>query len=202
MNETIEFPRLARLCAMTAARIFYPAYRAAVIIFILVAASGAYQMFYYQPTATKAWGGDVATLGWSFGQSVRLVHQLGAAVLSLTVAVVVITGMIDRRSIFRRSRWTLPAILGPFLSIVVAQVTAPLLPWDQLGLYAVVVGTNMRGFWVLLGDQVKFALVDGQVIAPRTMLIALVAHAAVAGSLAWGGLAALKLLAVEDDQSN
>ena len=36
--------------------------------------------------------------------------------------------------------------------------TGYLLPWDQLALWAVAVGTSMMGYTPVLGDQVRFVL--------------------------------------------
>ena len=54
--------------------------------------------------------------------------------------------------------------------------TGYLLPWDQLALWAVTVGTNMMGFTPVFGSQVKFVLLGGQVIGTDTLLRWYVLH--------------------------
>jgi quinol-cytochrome oxidoreductase complex cytochrome b subunit len=51
-----------------------------------------------------------------------------------------------------------------------------LLPWDQLALWAVTVGTNMAGFVPVIGDQVKFALLAGVEVSAATLLRFYVLH--------------------------
>jgi len=51
-----------------------------------------------------------------------------------------------------------------------------LLPWDQLALWAVTVGTNMAGFVPVIGDQVKFALLAGVEVSASTLLRFYVLH--------------------------
>ena len=48
--------------------------------------------------------------------------------------------------------------------------TGYLLPWDQLALWAVTVGTNMGGYSPVLGDQVRFALLGSAEIGTETLL--------------------------------
>ena len=54
--------------------------------------------------------------------------------------------------------------------------TGYLLPWDQLALWAVTVGTNMMGFTPVFGDQVRFVLLGGKQIGAETLLRWYVLH--------------------------
>jgi quinol---cytochrome c reductase cytochrome b subunit, bacillus type len=54
--------------------------------------------------------------------------------------------------------------------------TGYLLPWDQLAVWAVTVGTEMAGFTPLFGQQVQFVLLGGTVIGPETLLRWYVLH--------------------------
>jgi len=51
-----------------------------------------------------------------------------------------------------------------------------LLPWDQLALWAVTVGTNMAGLVPVIGNQVKFALLAGVEVSAATLLRFYVPH--------------------------
>ena len=68
--------------------------------------------------------------------------------------------------------------------------------WDQLALWAVTVGTNIRGVWVAaFGDQIRFVLVDGREITQDDYAAQLLGHAVAVPVLLVGaaGLLALRL---------
>ena len=77
------------------------------------------------------------------------------------------------------------------LVVVAASVTGYLLPWDQLALFAVTVGTNISGYTWLRDGSVRFVLMDGTEIAPATLFKWLLLHAVVLG----GALAAFLVMA-------
>jgi quinol-cytochrome oxidoreductase complex cytochrome b subunit len=54
--------------------------------------------------------------------------------------------------------------------------TGYLLPWDQLALWAVTVGTNMMGFTPVFGSDVRFALLGSREISGDTLLRWYVLH--------------------------
>src|SRR5205085_1280336 len=54
--------------------------------------------------------------------------------------------------------------------------TGYLLPWDQLALWAVTVGTNMMGYTPVFGQQVRFVLLSGVEISSETLLRWYVLH--------------------------
>ena len=60
--------------------------------------------------------------------------------------------------------------------VVLAVLTGYLLPWDQLALWAVTVGENLRGYLPLFGDRVRFVLLGGAEVSPQTLLWWLLAH--------------------------
>ena len=64
----------------------------------------------------------------------------------------------------RRNRLVRSIVLGAtlFLVVLVSSFTGYLLPWDQLALWAVTVGTDMRGYAVLRDHQVWFVLLGGR----------------------------------------
>lgn len=77
------------------------------------------------------------------------------------------------------------------LVVVAASVTGYLLPWDQLALFAVTVGTNISGYTWLRDGSVRFVLMDGTEIAPATLFKWLLLHAVILG----GALAAFLVMA-------
>ena len=54
--------------------------------------------------------------------------------------------------------------------------TGYLLPWDQLSLWAVTVGTNMMGYTPVFGPQVKYVLLGSKEIGSETLLRWYVLH--------------------------
>ena len=54
--------------------------------------------------------------------------------------------------------------------------TGYLLPWDQLALWAVAVGTNMMGYTPVFGQEVRFVLLGGAEIGSDTLLRWYVLH--------------------------
>src|ERR671933_582616 len=54
--------------------------------------------------------------------------------------------------------------------------TGYLLPWDQLGIWAVTVGTNMAGATPFVGEQTRFLLIGGYEISDNTLVRWYVLH--------------------------
>ena len=54
--------------------------------------------------------------------------------------------------------------------------TGYLLPWDQLGIWAVTVGTNMAGATPFVGEQARFLLIGGYEISDNTLVRWYVLH--------------------------
>jgi len=67
-------------------------------------------------------------------------------------------------------------LLAVLLLTLLLSFTGYLLPWDQLALWAVTVGSNMAAYTPVIGDQVSFALVGGVQITPDTLLRWYVLH--------------------------
>ena len=66
-------------------------------------------------------------------------------------------------------------VLLLFLTLLLS-FSGYLLPWDQLALWAVTVGTNMAGFVPVIGNEVKFALLAGVEVSGATLLRFYVLH--------------------------
>src|SRR3989440_1510086 len=115
-------------------------------LFILLTVTGIFLMFFYRPTTAQAYL-DIENLATSvvFGQLVRNIHRWGAHLMVLTV-------FLHMARVFyhgaykppREFNWVVGIILL-FLTLMLA-FTGYLLPWDQLSLWAVTVGTNMMGY--------------------------------------------------------
>ena len=74
----------------------------------------------------------------------------------------------------REFNWVIGVVLLTLTLLL--SFTGYLLPWDQLALWAVTVGTNMMGYTPVFGDQVRFVLLGGAEIGTDTLLRWYVLH--------------------------
>jgi quinol-cytochrome oxidoreductase complex cytochrome b subunit len=145
-------------------------------LFILLTITGIFLMFYYTPTAELAYA-DIERLSTqvAFGSMVRNLHRWGAHLMVLSV-------FLHMSRVFyhgaykppREFNWVVGVIL--LLLTLLLSFSGYLLPWDQLALWAVTVGTNMAGFVPVMGAQVKFALLAGVEVSAATLLRFYVLH--------------------------
>ena len=145
-------------------------------LFILLTITGIFLMFYYTPTAELAHS-DMEALSTSvaFGSLVRNMHRWGAHLMVLAV-------FLHMSRVFyhgaykppREFNWVVGVVL--FFLTLLLSFSGYLLPWDQLALWAVTVGTNMAGFTPVIGDQVKFALLGSVEVSGATLLRFYVLH--------------------------
>ena len=145
-------------------------------LFILLTITGIFLMFYYTPTAELAYH-DIQALSTSvaFGSLVRNMHRWGAHLMVLSV-------FLHMSRVFyhgaykppREFNWVVGVIL--LLLTLLLSFSGYLLPWDQLALWAVTVGTNMAGYVPVMGAQVKFALLAGVEVSAATLLRFYVLH--------------------------
>src|SRR3954468_4321766 len=119
-------------------------------LFILLTVTGIFLMFFYRPESTTAWT-DIQSLQTSvaFGLLVRNMHRWGAHLMVLSV-------FLHMARVFyhgaykppREFNWVIGVILLTLTLLL--SFTGYLLPWDQLALWAVTVGTNMMGYTPVL----------------------------------------------------
>jgi quinol-cytochrome oxidoreductase complex cytochrome b subunit len=127
-------------------------------LFILLTITGIYLMFFYRPTVDLVYS-DMQRLHTqvSFGLLVRNLHRWGAHLMVITVflhmARVFYTGAYKPP---REFNWIVGVIL--LLLTLLLAFTGYLLPWDQLALWAITVGTEIGGAAPLVGEQVNLVL--------------------------------------------
>ena len=139
-------------------------------------ASGIYLMFFYVPSPSQAYT-NIQTIQTevAFGQYVRNVHRWSAHLMVLAVAAHM--ARVFYRGAYKPPRefnWVIGIVL--LLLTLLLSFTGYLLPWDQLALWAVTVGTNMMGYTPVLGTQVRFVLLGGKEIGSETLLRWYVLH--------------------------
>ena len=145
-------------------------------LFILLTITGLFLMFYYTPAVPDAYI-DTAALSTNvaFGLLVRNLHRWGAHLMVITV-------FLHMTRVFyhgaykppREFNWVVGVVL--LLLTLLLSFTGYLLPWDQLALWAVTVGSNMAGYTPVFGDQVSFVLLGGIQVGASTLLRFYVLH--------------------------
>ena len=149
-------------------------------LFILLTITGIFLMFFYRPTAGAEQ--ELAYLDMqnlrdtvTFGDLVRNMHRWAAHLMVLTT-------FLHMARVFYHGAYKAPRefnwVVGVLLLVLTLLLafTGYLLPWDQLALWAVTVGTEMAGFTPIFGQQVQFVLLGGVEIGPETLLRWYVLH--------------------------
>ena len=164
-------------------------------LFLVETVTGVLLMFYYRPTLEWAYNDilalrDVTSLG-----ILRELHRWGAHAMVIIVWLhmfrVFLTGSYKPP---REFNWNIGVILLVFTLLL--SFTGYLLPWDQLAIWAVTVGSNMArahpfighegpGASLLaigdinlvhIGSDVRFALIGGRFVGEATLLRFYVIH--------------------------
>jgi quinol-cytochrome oxidoreductase complex cytochrome b subunit len=187
-------------------------------LFLVETVTGVLLMFYYRPTLEHAFNDilalrDVTTLG-----ILREMHRWGAHAMVISVWLhmyrVFLTGSYKPP---REFNWVIGVIL--LVLTLLLSFTGYLLPWDQLAIWAITVGSNMAraspflghegpgNQFLMLGDGVplihsgsdaRFALIAGRTIGEMTLNRFYILHC-VAIPLAVGVLIAVHFWRVRKD---
>ena len=159
-------------------------------LFIVLIFTGVLLMFYYHPTKVQAFR-DILYLqnDVPFGQLLRNMHRWAAHLMVMAVWLhmfrVFMTGSYKRP---REFNWCVGVLL--MVLTLLLSFTGYLLPDDQLGFWAVTVGTNMARATPLLGHQgpfgpqlgmtayndVRFGLLGGSIVDANALLRAYIWH--------------------------
>jgi quinol-cytochrome oxidoreductase complex cytochrome b subunit len=130
-------------------------------MFLGLTVTGVMLMFYYVPSVDRAYT-DVSALNTNvrFGMLIRNLHRWMAHAMVITVLLhmmrVFYTGAYKPP---REFNWVVGVIL--LVLTLLLSFTGYLLPWDQLALWAITVGTNIAGSAPVLGGQSRFVLIGG-----------------------------------------
>ena len=159
-------------------------------LFIVLTFTGVLLMFYYHPSKVQAFR-DILYLEHDvpFGKLLRNMHRWAAHLMIITVWLhmfrVFLTGSYKKP---REFNWMVGVIL--MLLTMLLSFTGYLLPDDQLGFWAVTVGTNMARATPMLGSEgplgaelgmtayndVRFALLGGSIVDSNALLRAYIWH--------------------------
>ena len=145
-------------------------------LFLVLTLTGVLLMFYYRPTTEWAYS-DIKDLETVvvFGQLLRNMHLWAAHGMVITVFLHMIrvfyTGSYKPP---REFNWVIGVLL--WVITLVLSFTGYLLPWDQLALWAVTVGTNMVGATPLIGSEINLLLRGSLEVSGNTLLRFYVLH--------------------------
>jgi quinol-cytochrome oxidoreductase complex cytochrome b subunit len=125
-------------------------------LFLVETVTGVLLMFYYRPTVEYAYSDIMALRDQVSLGILREIHRWGAHAMVIAVMLhmlrVFMTGSYKPP---REFNWVLGVTL--LVSTLLLSFTGYLLPWDQLSMWAVTVGTNMAGAVPFAGHQAPFA---------------------------------------------
>ena len=160
------------------------------LLFLILTISGVLLMFYYHPNTRDAYW-DMKDLEFTvpFGMYLRNIHRWAAHLMVITI-------MLHMLRVFMTGSYKPPRefswVIGVFLLVLtlLLSFTGYLLPWDQLGFWAITVGTNMARATPLLGHEgplgpelgmtayndIRFALLGGSTVGGNALLRAYIWH--------------------------
>ena len=140
------------------------------LLFLYLVVTGVVLMFYYRPVGEYAYA-DIKYLEFDapFGMFMRNMHRWAAHAMVIAVWLhmlrVFMTGSYKPP---REFNWVIGVLLLTLTLLL--SFTGYLLPWDQLAIWAVTVGTNMARATPLLGSEGPFAEMVGVTPALRRAL--------------------------------
>jgi quinol---cytochrome c reductase cytochrome b subunit, bacillus type len=144
--------------------------------FLVLTVTGVFLMFFYVPSSTSAYD-DILRIQAEvpFGLLTRNIHRWAAHLMVFFV-------FLHMMRVFyhgaykppREFNWVIGVVL--LMLTLLLSFTGYLLPWDQLALWAVTVGTNMMGYTPVFGPQVKYVLLGSKEIGSETLLRWYVLH--------------------------
>ena len=151
----------------------------AATLVLLQLATGVLLKFVYEPTPVEAYASVQAIIfEMPFGRLIRNLHHWCAHLLVITAGLhmlrVFFTGAFHPP---RQFNWIIGWTL--FGTLLVANFTGYLLPWDQLAYWAVTVSTGMLAYVPLAGDFLQSLLREGSEIGPATLQTFFALHTAV-----------------------
>jgi quinol-cytochrome oxidoreductase complex cytochrome b subunit len=150
----------------------------ALILFLVLIATGALLLFAYEPSTERAYASVAAIQEeMPFGAFVRGIHHWAGNFL-LVVAFLHLLRVFFTGAFLppRRFNWGLG--LGMLLIVMASDFTGYLLPWDQLAYWAVTIGTGMLQYVPLVGDALQRMARGGEEVGPKTLSLFFVLHIA------------------------
>lgn len=146
------------------------------LLFLILTVTGILLAFYYVPSTGLAYQSikDIDNVV-SYGRILRNMHRWAAhgmvATVFLHMSRVFFTNSFSKP---REFNWVVGVVL--FLLTIGLSFTGYLLPWDQLAYWAITVGTSMASYAPVVGEQIKYFLLGGNIIGQGTLIRFYVLH--------------------------
>src|SRR5712671_7211855 len=146
------------------------------LLYLVTVVTGVILMFYYRPTQEYAYF-DIKYLDFDvpFGMLMRNMHRWAAHGMVIFIWLhmfrVFMTGSYKPP---REFNWVVGVIL--LVMTLMLSFTGYLLPWDQLSIWAVTVGTNMAKYAPIAGPYTRYLLIGGRVVGDNALLRFYVLH--------------------------
>ncbi|MGZ3609920.1 MAG: selenite/tellurite reduction operon b-type cytochrome ExtP [Ktedonobacteraceae bacterium] len=145
-------------------------------LFLLLTITGVFLMFYYVPDTNQAYQNiNQLSTAVSFGHLTRNMHRWAAHLMVVSVTLHMIR--VFYHGAYKPPRefnWVIGVLL--FLVTLFLSFTGYLLPWDQIAIWAITVGTNLAPYTPILGDPVYKVLVAGSAVTQSTLVRFYVGH--------------------------
>lgn len=145
-------------------------------LFLLLTITGVFLMFYYVPDTTQAYTNiNQLSSVVSFGHLVRNMHRWAAHLMVVSVTLHMIR--VFYHGAYKPPRefnWVVGVLL--FFVTLFLSFTGYLLPWDQIAIWAITVGTNLAPYTPLLGATAYQVLVGGASVGQSTLVRFYVGH--------------------------
>ncbi|HLK14867.1 MAG TPA: cytochrome b N-terminal domain-containing protein [Fimbriimonadaceae bacterium] len=145
-------------------------------LFAMLLITGIMLMFYYVPATDHAYK-DMVDLqsAVSLGKILRNMHRWAAHLMVIVVCLHMLRVFIQKGyKPPRQFNWVIGVVL--LVLTMMLSFTGYLLPWDQLALWAVTVGTNMAGAIPLIGEKFRYVLLGGPAVDQATLIRFYVLH--------------------------
>ncbi|MGH2483330.1 MAG: cytochrome b N-terminal domain-containing protein [Candidatus Limnocylindria bacterium] len=145
-------------------------------LFLALTVTGLYLMFFYIPSADRAYQDIIAIENSvAFGSLIRNMHRWGAHLMVLTV-------FLHMMRVFyhgaykppREWNWAIGVML--LFCTLALSFTGYLLPWDQIAFWAVNVGSSMAAYAPAVSTEAAFVIFAGIDIGPDTLIRFYVYH--------------------------
>ena len=187
LNERWPLSALVRLSLEEeipgGSRFAYTLGASTLIVFLLQAGTGIFQLFYYVPTTDHAYNSlHFLWVQVPFGWLVHGLHYWGANAMVVLVCLHMVRVFVwGAYKSPRELTWLLGVCL--LVTVMGLSFTGGPLPWNQKAYWEAEVGTSIPGSLPLIGDWIKRLMRGGEVLGQLTLSRLFIAHTALLPSL-------------------
>ncbi len=163
---------------------FFTLGSATLFVFIIQIVTGIWQLFYYVPTVDHAYDSlNYLRLFVPYGWLIHGLHYWGASAMVVLVGLhmlrVFVWGAYKKP---REMTWLIGVLL--LLITVGMSFTGAVLPWDERGYWAAVVGTSLAGTIPFVGSGLKFFIIGGNMLGQVALSRFFILHTAIIPGIA------------------